>query len=663
MMARTDATTFPKDKTLDEVSGTFQPPLYNARIISTYLRLIQKSYSHINVNDLLDAAGMEIHQVEDEGHWFTQDQVDRFHRRLIKLTGNEEIAREAGRFAMAPEMSGLLRQYVLGFIGPAKVYDIMGKKTPGFTKSSTWETKKVGRAKVEISVTVKPGVHEQPYQCQNRMGYIEAVAETFNHKLPRIEHPECVFDGGKACRYVVSWKELKSSTWRKFRDYSTIFLILANILSFFLYPHLTFAVVFPLSTLLILLLTIVAGETMRKELTFTIENLRASTETLLEQSDVKYNNALLVNEIGLAIGTHTVIEDILDQVVQVLEKRLDYDRGMILLANNEKTRLEFKAGYGYTHEQSRALQGKSFHLDKHGSKGAFVVTFKNQEPFIINDVDDIRKDLSPRSVELMKAMGTKSFICCPISSSHEPIGILAVDNVATKRPLLQSDINLLMGVAPQIAVAIRNARLLEARERQFNSILQVLATSIDARDSLTAGHSENVTQYAVGICQELNLPRDYCEMIRVAALLHDYGKIGVKDDILKKAGALTNEEYLEIKKHAAKTQEILEKINFEGIYKEVPFISGCHHEKFDGTGYPLGLTGPDIPLGARILAVADVFEAITAKRHYREPMPLEDAFKILTDGCGRHFDTAIVQAFVRYYQKEFGVPIAAAVLP
>ena len=152
-------------------------------------------------------------------------------------------------------------------------------------------------------------------------------------------------------------------------------------------------------------------------------------------------------------------------------------------------------------------------------------------------------------------------------------------------------------------------------------------------------------------------------MIRVAALLHDYGKIGVKDDILKKAGALTNDEYLEIKKHAAKTQEILEKINFEGIYREVPFISGCHHEKFDGSGYPLGLTGPDIPLGARILAVADVFEAITAKRHYREPMPLDDAFKILRDGCDRHFDSAIVEAFVRYYEKEFGVPCAAAILP
>ncbi len=248
-------------------------------------------------------------------------------------------------------------------------------------------------------------------------------------------------------------------------------------------------------------------------------------------------------------------------------------------------------------------------------------------------------------------METKSFLCCPIIYEDEPIGVLAVDNKSTKRPFLQSDVNLLMGIAPAIAISIHNARLVESKENQFRSIIQTLAATIDARDFLTAGHSERVTEYAVGICEELRLSRDYTEMVRVAALLHDYGKIGIIDSILKKNGDLTKEEYEEIKTHSIKTYNILNQIKFEGIYKEVPKIAAYHHEKIDGSGYPEGLKGNEIPLGARIIAVADFFEAVTAKRHYRDAMPEDLAFELLMEKSGVHFDPDVVEAFIRYYNK------------
>ena len=155
---------------------------------------------------------------------------------------------------------------------------------------------------------------------------------------------------------------------------------------------------------------------------------------------------------------------------------------------------------------------------------------------------------------------------------------------------------------------------------------------------MTAGHSAKVTEYALGICQELGMSAEYREMIRVASLLHDYGKIGVPDAILKKPGRLTPEERNIVKSHSAKTREILEQINFEGIYKQVPAIAGSHHEKIDGTGYPNALSGNEIPIGAKIIAVADFYEAITAKRHYRDPMPVDAALKLLQDGIGNHFE-------------------------
>jgi HD-GYP domain-containing protein (c-di-GMP phosphodiesterase class II) len=149
----------------------------------------------------------------------------------------------------------------------------------------------------------------------------------------------------------------------------------------------------------------------------------------------------------------------------------------------------------------------------------------------------------------------------------------------------------------------------------------------------------------------MNLSRNFCEIIKVAALLHDYGKIGISDSILKKEDALTPEEYQQIQTHAEKSRKILEQINFEGIYSAVPDIAGSHHEKFDGSGYPNGLKGEEIPIGARIIAVADVFEAITSKRHYRNPMPENIAIGIIAHQSGKHFDGEIVQAFFRYYNK------------
>jgi len=625
--------------------------LYNSRIINTYIKLAKREYSYIDINNLLSYAHIEPHQVEDEGHWFTQEQIDLFYERLVNLTGNKDIAREAGRFAASPGAIGVMRRYALSLVGPAKAYELIGKYAPIFVRSSTYESRKIGKNKVEITITPKKGVSEKQFQCENRIGNWEAISSIFRYRLPRIEHPECVFKGGATCRYIVSWQESHSAFWRNIRNYAILLLTILCLTFYFLYSPVTLSVILPLSVFLILLLTLHAGNLERQELNAAMINLRDSADQLVEQINVNYNNALLVNEIGLAISKHTDVDDILHNITKILERRLDFDRGMILLANEDRTRLVFHAGFGYTNEQLLTLRAVSFHLDKPGSKGVFAVSFREKRPFLISDIEEIKENLSLRSLEFARKMGAKSFICCPIIYEAEPLGILAVDHIKTKRPLVQTDMNLLMGIAPQIGISIHNAVLTEGRERQFRSILQVLAASIDARDPLTAGHSAKVTEYALGICKELSLPKDYCEMIRVASLLHDYGKIGIKDDILKKNGPLTIEEHDEIKTHVRKTTKILDQVNFEGIYQEVPKIVESHHEKIDGSGYPMGLKGDEIPLGAKIIAVADFFEAITAKRHYREPMPLDTAFGLLMEGCDIHFDRKIVEAFLRHYRK------------
>jgi len=621
--------------------------LYNSRIIDTFVKLIKNKYNFVNIGELLCYAHMTPYEVSDYGHWFTQEQVDLFYERLIKLTGNENIAREAGRYAASPDAMGVIRQYFLGLVGPAKAYEMIGDAVnSNFVRSSIYTSRKISSNKVEITVTPRPGIQEKSYQCLNRIGFFEALATAFQCKLPRIEHSECMFRGDSSCRYIVTWEKISGSFWEYARNYMAMLLLAVTAVSLYLDPQPALTIVAPASAIIVLLMSVFSLKSEKEALLLSQENLKHLTDDLFRQVEINYNNALVTNEIGQVISSQISLADILANVVQILEKRLDYSRGLILLANPEKTMLVFQAGFGYLEEQLSFLSKTTFHLDRPGAKGVFVVSYREQRPFLVGDINEIGDTLSGKSQNFAKQLLSQTFICCPIICEGESIGIIAVDNLKSRRPLVQSDVSLLMGIAPVIGIAIHNANLHEAKSGQFSSFLKVMAASIDARDPLTAGHSEKVTEYSEEICKELAMAPAEVEMIRVAALLHDYGKIGVPDAILKKNGKLSELEYEIVRTHCHKTRDILEQVNFEGIYRQVPEIAGAHHEKIDGTGYPKGLKGKDIPLGAKIIAVADFYEAVTSQRHYRDPMLMEEAFRLLREGSGSHFEKRIVEALI-----------------
>jgi len=626
-------------------------PLYNSRIILPYIQLLRKKYLHVDSSKLLSRAGMKPYEVNDEGHWFTQNQIDRFYEEIVRLTGNPNIAREAGRFAASPESIGVMWQYVLGLLSPVSAYEKIGKASANFTRSSLYESRKLSSTGVEIIVTPHTHCDEKPFQCENRKGFFEAILSLFNNKYPKIEHPECIFKGGAACRYIISWEPSLADNLRMLKNYLSVFFVFAVLLSpLFLPLQMTgYIAVAGMSVFLGLLYAIEKYD--KRYLDEILSKIHNISESLVEQININYNNTLVAREIGQVVNRYYALDDVLSEIVRILENRLDYDRGMIMLADKERTTLSFNAGYGYTDQQSRFLKNIRFSLDNPASKGVFVVSYKSQKPFLVNDINDIEERLSPRSLEFAERIGARAFICCPVMCDNESIGILAVDNINTKRMLVQSDMSLLMGISNVIGICIRHAEHIEAREKQLKSVLQVMVSTIDARDPYTSGHSERVSEYCVGICDALGLEREYREMVRVAALLHDYGKIGIPDSLLKKTGRFTENELENIKCHAEKTTEILEQIQFEGTLKDVPFVAGAHHEKLDGTGYPNGLKAEDIPLGARIIAVADYFEALTANRYYKTPMDPIKAIQMLIENSGTHFDKKVVEAFVSYYHS------------
>ncbi|RME20644.1 MAG: HD domain-containing protein, partial [Deltaproteobacteria bacterium] len=198
-------------------------------------------------------------------------------------------------------------------------------------------------------------------------------------------------------------------------------------------------------------------------------------------------------------------------------------------------------------------------------------------------------------------------------------------------------------LASQAAIAIENARLFETTQQTYYETIRSLAQALEARDAYTRGHSERVTRYAIATARCMGLSERSLRIIRYAGLLHDIGKIGIADSILNKRLELTEQEWTTIRNHPLFGDAILEPLKF---LHDAQHIVLHHHERWDGSGYPNGLKGTEIPLEARIVAVADAFDAMTSHRPYRAAMAREKAIEELRASAGKQFDPEVVEAFL-----------------
>jgi len=385
-------------------------------------------------------------------------------------------------------------------------------------------------------------------------------------------------------------------------------------------------------------------ESLTRKLECQLEETRQANETIsnlnwdLEQINVSLNEAInrlsALNQISRMLGMEHDKEQIYRMAVSLPAELLQAEMGLLFLFDEDLNELvlEYSQGHGEPKKHSRLV-----HPDNRSLAGWVAL---NKKPLLVEDFES-QYDFP---VSSRAGYARKTALSVPIMIKEKLIGVISLINRKTDTPFTNEEKTLLTTIASEAAMAINNTLLLERIQKNYFSMIQSLIVAVESKDVYTRGHSERVTQYSVLIAEQLGLTLEQLGIIQQAAALHDIGKITVELSILNKPTTLSEEEYEKIKLHPLVGYKILEPIDFN---ENVKLAVLQHHEKLDGSGYPSGRMGEDILLEARILAVADAFDAMTTHRPYRNALSVKDALNEMRYHTGTQFDPEVVNVLNR----------------
>jgi HD-GYP domain-containing protein (c-di-GMP phosphodiesterase class II) len=355
----------------------------------------------------------------------------------------------------------------------------------------------------------------------------------------------------------------------------------------------------------------------------------------------KIKNLETLIDTSLVFSSILDIDALLNIILQKAEELMDAEASSVFRIDEEKNELYFMTARG-----EKGKEVKEIRIPM--GKGIVGWVAEHKKPLLVADVT---KD--PRwfkGVDKKTKFVTRSIIAVPLFVKGKIIGVAEVLNKRGNKKFDEEDLEMYTALANQIAIAIENASLYKELDELFLSSIRAIVEAIDAKDPYTKGHSARVVEYALLIGEGMDLDKEVLKDLELSAVLHDVGKIGIPDKILSKPGLLTDEEYAYMKRHPELGAEIVEPIR--KLKKLVPDILH-HHEKYNGKGYPLGLKGDQIPLGARIIAIADSFDAMTSDRPYRPRMEIQVALQEIRNNRGTQFDPQLANIFITVVEKQF----------
>lgn len=350
-------------------------------------------------------------------------------------------------------------------------------------------------------------------------------------------------------------------------------------------------------------------------------------------------NQRLIHAIEIVNSTLD-LSTVLEMLMTLANQLIDTEASSILLMDEEKGQLYFAAATGIKKEEIKRI-----YLEKGEGIAGWVA--KHGEPLLISDAQ--KDERFSKKTDHLLGFTTRSVLAVPLKIENKIIGVAEVVNKKGGQGFSFEDVELLGVLSTTGALAIQKARLYQDLSDLFISAVRSIADTIEAKDPYTRGHCERMQGFALLIAKELNLSEEEKRNVELAALLHDVGKIGVPEKILLKEGKLDEEEWKVMKKHPLIGVEILREI--KQLREVIPGVQ-YHHERYDGKGYPEGLSGEGIPLIARIIAIADSYDAMTSDRPYRKGLTQEVADNELVRLKGLQFCSRCVEAFLRGQQSK-----------
>lgn len=367
------------------------------------------------------------------------------------------------------------------------------------------------------------------------------------------------------------------------------------------------------------------------------------TDRKLAEENLKRQNAYLtaLQDIDFHILSVMDMRLSLDLIVRQTASILQVDAVTILLINSVLNTLECGAATGFL---TNAVKTTTIKISE--SYAGRVI--REKQVVQLPDLSAVPNNLF--QLGFLKDEGIQGYFGTPLIAKGRVIGVLEVFH----RSVVERDeewLNVFRTLSNQAAIAIENAQMFEAMQRSnlelsaaYDATIAGWSHAMDLRDKETEGHTQRVTELTLNLAQRMGIGQQELTHIRRGALLHDIGKLGVPDHILLKPDKLTPEEWVLMHQHPFHAHNMLSPISYLRPALDIPY---CHHEKWDGTGYPRGLSGEDIPLAARIFAVVDVYDALTSDRLYRKAWGEEQALEHIRSISGSHFDPQVVEVFIR----------------
>ena len=376
---------------------------------------------------------------------------------------------------------------------------------------------------------------------------------------------------------------------------------------------------------------------------FTPAELRNAVTEALEKTrllseNIKMRALMPLFEVSKEIIGEVDPKRLFKLVVDIMVRETRADKVCLALLDDKTGKLHIKESYGISHDFVNYFEDVY-------SNELLGLIFEDIKPILITP----EAKLPPEIEKAVKIENIAFGIIVPLIIRGKINGLFSVCRTSREHPFTACDVELFTVLSGQAAAAIENAHLYEKLEQSYLSMMVALSCVVEARDLYTDKHMKDIAEYSVDIARKMDLSEDEIENIRKAALLHDLGKISIPDHILMKPGKLSEEEKKIIRRHPENGAKIIEPVE---PLKHAKEIIKYHQECYDGSGYPDGLQGETIPLGARIIAVADAFGAMTTDRPYRKALSIEEAVKEIKRCAGTQFDPGVVEIFISILKEK-----------